>query len=147
MTIYKLIAVVATVVLIGCTKNPPEINLSCTGHLNTMTIYNGQIQEKQEPKIVSFTAKAYQPMEKDKNPYSVRIEYDTYDSNFVDSTDDFIRGQSKKDSLQGGKQDEYEFNLNRKTGVLKYSEKQSIAKTGHIFRSFEGNCSKLEKKI
>lgn len=143
----KVLITIATLLLISCSNHPPEINLSCTGYINNLTVYNGQISERKEPKIVSFRAKAYPPIEKNKNPYDVRIESDTYDSKKVETTADFIKGETTNNLMNRGKEDEYSFHLNRMTGVLQYSERQFISKSGQISRRFEGNCTKLENKI
>lgn len=143
----KVFLIFVPILLVSCSSYPPDIYLSCSGYMNTLSVYNGQISNKQEPKIVSFTAKVYPPIEKNKNPYDVRIEHDTYDSSIVQITDDFIMGKMKINSMRENKEDEYSFHLNRKTGVLQFTEKQFFGKTGQITNSFEGNCTKLKNKI
>jgi hypothetical protein len=143
----KVLISTVPILFIACSQHPPEIHLSCTGYVTTLFVFNGQIDEKKEPKIVSFSAKAYLPLEKNKNPYNVRIEGDTYDSSEVDSTADYIMGRATKNSIRDNKQNEYNFHLNRKTGVMQYTERRYFGKTGQITNSFEGNCTKLEKKI
>ena len=143
----KVIFVVAAILLTSCSNHPPEVNLSCTGHLISFSIYKGQTNEKQEPKIVSFVAKAYPPIEKNTNPYNIRIENQSYDSSIVETTDAYMKGETKRRKIGEGEEDEIKFNLNRKTGVLQYREHISLGITGYISHDFEGKCTKLANKI
>lgn len=155
MTKTTLLVCIATL-LYGCSKNEPDIYLSCSGNSKSIILMLGKVSEHIEPKISSFSArnlKGVKHWNRDATPYHVSIDDFSIDVNSVNTTDFFITGKYSKKAENTIKQEEnFNFELNRKTGVLRYTSE--IVKTppdrNYLINAttiFEGNCTRLEGKI
>lgn len=152
----KILIICIVTLLHGCSKKYPDIYLSCSGNSKSTVTLLGNVSEISEPKITSFSARIYpgdkHPI-KGMTPYHVSIDKFSLEVNSVETSDFFITGKYAKRTEQPREEEEkFHFELNRKTGVLRYTSEIALSPSNKKYgitttRIFEGNCTKPNGNI
>ena len=142
------------ILIIGCTNNSDDINLSCNGYSEIINVYGKNIEEKKEPSIVPVQIQRVNKglLNYFKDPiYKVWVNQVYFDENSIYSNKEIIVGQKDPDRNSTPVIDQT-FNLNRNTGHLIFKDSTFYPPTKNRLNSqdtsyFQGKCEKVKEKI